>query len=283
MMDEIVGSTLPGSPIHQEAASSPASPTHQEEEEEVVYLPPPLPTHQAEEEEEDAFHSSPPSPTHQTEEEEEDVFHFPPASTNYLPSTLPPRRQPILIYSQIHHPTEYQPTRYFYDPNTLFNETAFTLEGDNEYIILIQSVGFESNDNDITAATINQPNGPLEIPSDQEPQSICLLMRHLGPDVNLSVAPRTSLSFLLENANVSIRMCYISKVIGFLLLNDHSSIVREAMAAPHCNYLTTYSPYLRTATTVSQQAAGRHPLLLRRLLNLPRRGPASLIRPPNSE
>ena len=195
-----------------------------------------------------------------------------------------PRRQPILIYSQLHHPTEYQPTRLFYDPNTLYNEFAFTLEGNTEYIIFIQGVGFEYNDNYIFNGYISgSPTGPLEVDPDEPPRSICLLIRHLGPEVNLSVAPRTSLAFLLENARVSLRMCSISQDAEFYLRNDAGTIVTGALAPPRSNYLTTYSPYLRTTPTVSQQAASRHPLLLRRLINLPKRGPSPLALLPNSE
>ena len=206
----------------------------------------------------------------------------PPPPLTPPPPPPPPQRQPIIIYSQLHHPTQFQPTRYFYDPNTLFNEFAFTLEGNTEYIILIQGIGYEFNDNDIYPAHINLPNGPLVVNEDQEPNSICLLIRHLGPQVNLSVAPRTSLAFLLENARISVRTCYITNVAEFVLRHDHSNIVTEALSAPRHNYLTTYSPYLRTIPTVAQQAASRHPLLLRRLLNLPKRGALSPPQP-NSE
>jgi hypothetical protein len=114
----------------------------------------------------------------------------------------------------------------------------------------------------------------LEIDPEQEPESVCLLLRHTGPGVNLTVAPGTSLAFLLENARVSIRMCYITAVAEFCLRHDQAAIVTDAMSTPYSNYLTTFSPYLRppaTGSRLAQQTASRHPLLLRRLLNLPRR------------
>lgn len=235
------------------------------------------------------FHSPPYSPEAFSPGDEVDEPLFspgevdgpasPPATpTPPLPATpppplpSPPRRQPIVIYSQMHQPAAYQPLRFFYDPNTLYNEFAYTLEGTQEYIILIQGIGYEFNDNDIYPGFTREPNGPLEIHPEQEPLSICLLIRHLGPaGVNLSVAPRTSLAFLLENARVSIRTCYINNLAEYALRHDESSIITEALSAPSSNYLTTYSPYLRT--TPGQQTASKHPLLLRRLLNLPKRSP----------
>jgi hypothetical protein len=194
------------------------------------------------------------------------------------PSPLPPllaRRQPILIYSQIHNPLHIEHTsRGFYDPNTLYNEFGFTLEGDQEYIILIQNYGCEPYyDNHIFKATINMTNGPLEINPEQEPHCVCLLIRHLGPDVNLTVAPRTPLAFLLENARVSIRMCYITNVAEFCLQHDQESIVTEPKSVPNTHYLTTYSPALRSIPSMTQQTMARHPLLLRRMQNLPKLSP----------
>lgn len=226
--------------------------------------------------EEDEIFDFPPSPIHPDLQPSPPLSPplppLPPPPPPFSGFSSPPLRQPILIYSQMHHPTEYQATRCFYDPNTLYNQHGFTIEGDTEYIILIQGVGFEQNDNHIFPAAIHVPHGPLEVHTEHEPHSVCLLLRHLGPDVNLTVAPRTSLAFLLENSRVSVRMCYITNVAEFVLRHDQSSIVTGPMAPPRSNYLTTYSPYLRTTTTVAQQAASSHPLLLRRLINLPRRG-----------
>jgi hypothetical protein len=205
----------------------------------------------------------------------------PPSPPTLYPLQTPPppplpRRQPIIIFSQRNNPDKFQLNRYFYDPHHLYNEHAFTLEGDTEYIILIQCIGYEQNDNHIYSASINIPNGPLQVNPEDEPQSICLLIRHLGPAVNLSVAPHTSLAFLLENARLSVRLCYISDVAEFCLFNDQAAIVTEAMAPPRSSFLTTYSPYLKTTSTIAQQTASRHPLLLRRLLNLPKPVPSPL-------
>ena len=176
----------------------------------------------------------------------------------------------IIIYSQMYHPAEYKVPRYFYDPNTLFNEHSFTLEGDKEYIIIIKGLNYEHCDNNIYQATIHVPNGPLVVENAEDPQCICLLIRHVGPEVNLTVAPRTSLAFLLENARVSMRLAYISNIVQFCLRHDEAAMVKDAMSAPRTNHLTTYSPYLRSIPSFPHQSASRHPLLMRRLLDLPK-------------
>ena len=61
----------------------------------------------------------------------------PPLTAPTSPSTTTPR-QLILRYSQNYQPNSDEPPRAFFDPNTWFNEYSFTLESNQEYIILIQ-------------------------------------------------------------------------------------------------------------------------------------------------
>ena len=194
------------------------------------------------------------------------------------PSPLPVPRQPILLYSQRNHPYPGELPRGFYDPHTLFNEFPFTLQGNQEYIILIQDVGFENQDHFVYPAFIKIANGPLVIEPEQEPDSLCLLLRHTNPGVNLNVAAHTSLAFLMENARVSIRLCYISQVAEFCLRHDQKALVTQTQNLPDNNYLATYSPFEPTPEPLPEQVAARHPLLLRRKRTLPKLSP--LAEPP---
>ena len=229
---------------------------------------------------EDTFKTPPFSPEPHSPVNEEEVS----APTSPPP---PPPRQPILLYSQRYQPNPAEYPRYFYDPHTLFNEYAFTLESDQEYIILIQGMGYEHQENHVYPAFTHQPNGPLTINDEQEPQALCLLLHYIGPSVNLTVAAHTSLAFLLENARVSIRQCYLTPMMEFCLLNDEQNMVPPTQSLPPYNFLTTHgvtetSPTEATLQpTLTQQVAARNPLLLRRMRALPKLSPLAAV--PTSE
>jgi hypothetical protein len=209
------------------------------------------------------------SPPHSPEAQSPGLLELstPPLS----PAPPPTPRQPILLYSQLHQPNLAEPCRGYYDPHTLFNEFPFTLEGQKEYLIIISGIGFDRRkDHHIYPLIGHTVDGPLEINPDQAPYCLCLLMKHMGPDVNLTVAARTSLAFLLENARINIQLCFISSVMEFCLRQDIENIVTASKDQPNCNYLTTYSPTGPTASSLAPPIMARNPLLLRRMQQLPK-------------
>lgn len=209
--------------------------------------------------------------------EDEFVESSPPPTS---PTPLVPR-QPILLYNQsIYQPESTEQPCLFYDPHTWFNEYSFTLEGDQEYIILLQGGNVQ---NYVHKAVLNNANGPLEIDYEQEPYSLCMLLHQNTPGVNLTVAARTSLAFLLQHARVTARLCYISHITEFCLQHDQNNIITEAKSLPNCNFLTAYTPLQPAFSPTAQQVAARNPLLLRRMRNLPKLAVSPLIANPLNE
>jgi hypothetical protein len=206
------------------------------------------------------------------------------------PSSPPPPplapRQPILLYTQLHQPSNLSADRrqMGFDPNTLFNEFPFTLESQQEYIVVIQNSSFGYHkDHFIYPASINLAGGPLEINQQEDPFTLCLLLRHLSPDVNLTVAARTSLAFLIRNAHVSLRLCAVSPITEFCLRQDFNNIVSSAQDLPNCNYLTAYVPTESTTPAFELPPpvpACNNPLLLRRMRMIPKLSPLAMNNTP---
>jgi len=197
------------------------------------------------------------------------VVHSP--LTSPPPSPPPPLpRQAILPYSPLFKPKSMGHPRSYYDPNSWFNEYSFTLVGDQEYIVLIQSGAAEKY---VYPAFLASTNGPLTVHRDQEPYALCVLLRLDTPGVNLSVAASTSLAFLMENARVTTRLCYINNFTEFCLQQDHTSLIPPTQSQPNCNFITTYALPEPVIASRTQQVAARNPLLMCRMRSLPKIAP----------
>ena len=107
---------------------------------------------------------------------------------------------PVIIYQ----PMPGQPHDVFYNPTNLFNQREFVMRSNIEYVLLIYP-------SDITEQHIirlghltNLPESNINVK--EEPQILCLKVKHLVDDMTMLVPVNTPLSFLLKTTKLQVRM-----------------------------------------------------------------------------
>ncbi len=113
--------------------------------------------------------------------------------------------QNIINYNPQYDPDLPRPAGYL-DPNTLFNERAFTIHPDEEVLLHISGLRYHMEIETIYQLEFENNTFHLR-PADKQ---LCLLVQNKSSNKSIYVSRNTSLAALLEMPRIKNVFCYVS-------------------------------------------------------------------------
>jgi hypothetical protein len=120
--------------------------------------------------------------------------------------------QKMIVYQQLYKRDEHPLT--YYDPNALYNETAFTLRAGEEVLLIISGTGFRVEDETIYQLELQQQQQQESRffidRSSHHHQQLCMLVHNRSPTKTFVVARKTALASVLELPRVKAYFCHVA-------------------------------------------------------------------------
>ena len=118
--------------------------------------------------------------------------------------------QPIITYSQLSGGGGGAPCDY-YDPNLLYNESGFTIQAGEEFLLLISGVAYRLEDEAIYHLDCkDDDDGTFFLSSTLTDRQLCLLIRNRSPIRSYHVARKTSLAWVLDLPRITSKLCHVA-------------------------------------------------------------------------
>lgn len=120
-----------------------------------------------------------------------------------MKSTAPTTTFDVHLYTKLYNREDFGLRNHF-DTSLFYNTEEFTMRFNEQHKMLVEGFSLDRAESIVYRARL--VNDELSIDMEHEPGQLCYAITLLTPDVTLTVGPRTSLSLLLNSAQLRVTM-----------------------------------------------------------------------------